>query len=137
MLRPLVADASALAEYILGTDGATSIGEMVEDPGVDVHAPALCDVEMVAALRRGMLHGSIRPRRASQALADYLDLAITRHDHGSLLGRALALRANFSAYDAMYVALAEQLGAALVTADVHLARATRRHTEIEVLTPTG
>ena len=40
-----------------------------------------------------------------------------------LLGRIWELRGNVSAYDATYVAVAEALGATLVTADARLARA--------------
>jgi len=43
------------------------------------------------------------------------------------------LRANFSAYDATYVALAEQLGAELLTTDDRLARAAREQTGIPVI----
>jgi predicted nucleic acid-binding protein len=45
----------------------------------------------------------------------------------------LELRANFSAYDATYVALAEHLNAELMTADDRLVRAVRTHTRIAVL----
>ncbi|MEZ5239295.1 MAG: hypothetical protein R2716_10245 [Microthrixaceae bacterium] len=41
-----------------------------------------------------------------------------------LLGRVWELRANLTGYDATYVALAEALGAPLVTADGRLARAS-------------
>jgi predicted nucleic acid-binding protein len=56
---------------------------------------------------------------------DYLDLPLTRHGHEQVLSRILDLRDNFSAYDATYAALAEGLGALLLTADAHLARAVR------------
>ena len=64
-------------------------------------------------------------RRAADALEDYLDLPVFRHGHQALLGRVLQLRSNFSAYDAAYVALAEQLNGDLLTADDALARAVR------------
>lgn len=41
----------------------------------------------------------------------------------ALWPRAWELRTNLSAYDALYVALAEQLNAPLLTADARLARA--------------
>jgi len=61
-------------------------------------------------------------------MADYLDdLPLSRHGHQHLLARILSLRANFSAYDATYIALAERLGATLVTGDQRLARAAESH----------
>jgi predicted nucleic acid-binding protein len=63
--------------------------------------------------------------RAADALEDYLDLPLFRHGHQALLARVLQLRSNFSAYDAAYVALAEQLKGELLTADDGLARAIR------------
>ena len=64
---------------------------------------------------------------AATAVAEYLSLPLTRHDHAPLLGRILDLRDNFTAYDAAYVVLAEQFEAPLLTADERLARAVRRH----------
>ena len=92
---------------------------------MDLHTPALCDVEVAAALRRSLLTRRLTARRAAEALDDYLDLPLLRHGHQPLLGRILQLRSNFSAYDAAYVALAEQLSGELLTADVGLARAVR------------
>jgi predicted nucleic acid-binding protein len=63
--------------------------------------------------------------RAADAIEDYLDLPLFRHGHQALLGRVLELRSNFSAYDATYVALAEQLNGELLTVDDGLARAVR------------
>ena len=80
-----------------------------------------------------MLRKSLADHRAGEALGDYLDLPIRRHGHQSLLDRILELRANFSAYDATYVALAERMNAGLVTADERLARAVDRHTALTVL----
>jgi predicted nucleic acid-binding protein len=87
----------------------------------------------VQALRRGLLQGALSSERAAEALANYLALPLTRHGHLLLLGRALQLRANFSAYDASYIALAERLGTPLLTADGRLARAARQHTDVEVI----
>lgn len=100
---------------------------------VNLHVPALCDIEIAAGLRRAAMHKSLSPRRASEALQDYLDLPLMRHGHRSLLRRVLDLRANFSAYHATYVALAELLDATLLTADAGLARATRARTSVTVL----
>jgi len=71
--------------------------------------------------------------RAAAALQDYMDLPLIRHGHQPLVRRILELRANFSAYDATYVALAEQVSGELLTADAKLIRAVRSHTEITTL----
>jgi predicted nucleic acid-binding protein len=71
--------------------------------------------------------------RAAEAMGQYLMLPLTRHGHQALLPRMLDLRSNFGAYDACYVALAEVIGADLVTADERLSRAVRTHTAVVVL----
>jgi predicted nucleic acid-binding protein len=50
-----------------------------------------------------------------------------------LLPRVWALRRNFSAYDAVYVALAEVLEATLLTHDRRLATAARQHVSVEFM----
>lgn len=95
--------------------------------------PALCDVEVVAGLRHALLRRALSDQRAEDALLDYLDLPLVRHGHQRLLERVLELRRNFSAYDATYVALAEQLPGDLLTADARLTRAVRTHMELRVL----
>lgn len=89
-------------------------------------------MEVVAALRALERRQALDPARAHEALADFLDLPLVRHGHAGLLDRAFALRNNFSAYDAMYVALAEGLAAALLTADRRLEAAVARHTDVEL-----
>jgi predicted nucleic acid-binding protein len=49
--------------------------------------------------------------------------------------RAWELRTNLSADDALYVALAEQLDAPLLTADARLAKAPGLRCPVEVLVP--
>jgi predicted nucleic acid-binding protein len=132
-LQPIVVDASTLAEYLLRTTSGTRAEAVVQDPEVELHAPSLCDVEISSVLRRALLTGRLSEGRARQALEDYLDLPLVRHGHRYLLARVLTLRDNFSAYDATYVALAERLGAGLLTADTALGRAARSHTSLQVL----
>ena len=122
-----------MVEYVLQTESAAAIQTTLQAPGVALHAPALCDVEVTAALRRALLASLVSEDRVQNAVIDYLDLPITRHGHQALLPRILALRDNFSAYDATYVALTERLGAELLTADRALARAIETHLEIATL----
>ena len=62
-------------------------------------------------------------------------LGLRRHPSRSLWPRAWELRTNLSAYDALYVALAERLDAPLLTADARLARAPGLRCPVEVLEP--
>ncbi len=126
-------DASALAEYLLRTPRGERFEARLFASDADLHIPALCDVEVAAVLRRYLLAGRLSAHRAAEALKDYLDLPLTRHGHQLLLSRILALRDNFSPYDACYVALAEHLGAALFTADEALTRAARAQLGLPVL----
>ncbi len=108
---------------------------VIESAETDLHVPALCDVEFASALRRALRADLLSTGRAAEALRDYRDLPITRHGHLGLLSNILALRENFSAYDAAYVVLAQGLGASLLTGDERLARAVHAHTDLE--TPTS
>ena len=132
-MRSAVVDASAFLDYLLRSPRMEEVESTLASAEIEVHVPALCDVEVVAALRREMRAQKMEAARALQALRSYVDYPLTKYGHGPLLARALFLRANFTAYDAMYVALAELLGAALLTTDRRLARAARRHTSLEVL----
>lgn len=117
----IVVDASALVEALLATERAPRVVAAISAPDVDLHVPALCDVEVASALRRALAAGRLDEARAMLALEDLADLPLTRHGHQLLLGRILTLRHNLSAYDATYAALAERLDAVLVTADRGLA----------------
>ncbi len=128
-----MADASALVEYVLSPASVETIAATIEAPETDLHVPALCDVEVVAVLRRALLARLLRVNRAQEALQDFLDLPLIRHGHEAILPRALQLRDNFSAYDATYAALAEALGASLLTADAGLARAVNLRLGIRTL----
>lgn len=126
-MRVIVADASALVEYLLGSERSTRAAEVIEDREVDLHTAGLCDVEVVSALR-GLIRGrEIDVARAHEALEDYAELPLSRHGHVPLLVRVLELRDNLSAYDATYVALAEALSAELLTCDAGLRAAVRKH----------
>jgi predicted nucleic acid-binding protein len=122
----IVLDASALVEYLLRTPRGATAEAVIAAPDADLHVPYLCDIEVCAALRRLLLERRLSIDRAGSALRDYLDLSISRHGHGRLMGEILRLRSNCSAYDASYVALAASLRAVFVTCDDRLARAVRK-----------
>ena len=58
--------------------------------------------------------------------------AIARYPHDPFLLRIWELRYNVTAYDAAYIALAEALGATLLTRDERLANASGHRATIEL-----
>ena len=84
-------------------------------------------------LRRYSIGGVFSEERAAFALNHWRDLDIERHPHEPFLGRIWQLRDNLSAYDAVYVALAEVLSTSLVTADRKLANAPGSNAVVELI----
>lgn len=129
----IVIDASALIELLLNTPRAAPIADRALTSNESVHAPHLVDVEVTQVLRRYARSGVLTSLRARQSLDDLADFPIERHAHTDLLPRAWQLRDAMTAYDAMYVALAEALSASLLTCDARLARAHGHSARIELL----
>src|SRR4029078_1910357 len=121
-----VVDASALLDVLLDAPGADA-AEARLFQGSALHAPHLIDAEITQALRRHWLTGRLDEQRGREALIDLTDFPIRRYPHTALLPRVWELRDNLTAYDAVYVALAEALDAPLVTRDRRLAAAAKRH----------
>jgi predicted nucleic acid-binding protein len=128
----IVLDASATIEWLLQSSAGQLIDIRIRSRKETLHAPHLLDVEAVQVLRRLTWQGLISVQRADTALQDLCDLRIVRYPHFLLLPRVWQLRHNLSAYDAAYVALAEQLGASLVTRDRRLAAAAGHMAIIEL-----
>lgn len=98
-------------------------------------APHLIDVEVASAWRKLAAAGHIDDRRARLALDDLSALRLQRAAHDPLLPRCWELRHDLTAYDAVYVALAELLDVALLTGDERLAAAPGPRCRIEVIRP--
>jgi predicted nucleic acid-binding protein len=129
----IVVDASALLELLLQTPLGTRVEARLFRDGDDIHAPHLVDVEVTQGLRRLARTGEVTAERAGEAIADLADFDLHRHPHLDLLARAWKLRENITAYDAMYIALAEALGAIVVTCDAPLAGAPGHRASIETI----
>ena len=128
----IVVDASALTEVLLRTTAAPLVATALVQ-GMRVHAPHLIDVEVAQVLRRYRLSGDLDGERGAEALSDLRDFPMQRHAHDFLLPRIWQLRNNLSAYDAVYVALAEALDVPLLSRDGRLRRAARRHSSVRLL----
>jgi predicted nucleic acid-binding protein len=97
------------------------IGRRILTSGETLHAPHLIDAEVSQVLRRNVTNKVLPEGRAKEALQDLADIRLRRYPHIPFLPRVWGLRANLTAYDALYVALAESLDATLVTRDGKLA----------------
>ncbi|MCY3850638.1 MAG: type II toxin-antitoxin system VapC family toxin [Acidimicrobiaceae bacterium] len=130
----IVLDASVIANF-LGDDGPNGENARRAIPdSLEISVPDLADVETTASLRRRWIAKDIDDQRFSDALSILADLPFQRYPSSLFLQRAYELRFNVSAYDAMYVALAEALDCELLTTDARLANATGPRCTIRVLT---
>lgn len=116
----IVLDASVLVEMLLRTKcGEQAVHEVAAAPA---HAPHLLDAEVGSVMRRLENGGVISPAAALAAMAAFAELPIQRHALAPLLAWAWELRKNATISDAVYLSLAEALGARLLTTDQRLAR---------------
>lgn len=127
----IVADASALFQILGGAGQGERLEARLFERPEAIFAPHLVDAEIMSVLRRHVLTGRLAERRARTMLRDYLDISVTRLPHAPLLPRVFALRHTLTAYDALYVALAESLDATLITRDGRLARAAAGMVAVE------
>jgi predicted nucleic acid-binding protein len=128
----IVLDASAVVELLLGTPRGTAIGARISTSRATVHAPHVVDLEVASAFRALETRRAVSAAAAATALVDLLGLRLTRYAHDPLLSRIWQLRGNLTPYDAVYVALAEHLGATLVTCDRRLAKAPGHLARVEL-----
>jgi len=128
----IVIDASVLAN-VIGDDDAAGATARAALMGQEISAPDLVDVETVSVLRRRWRSGTLTVARFAVAIDDLSTFPADRYPVLPFMHRAYQLRDNVTAYDATYVALAEQLGCPLVTADQRLANAPGIHCRIRLL----
>ncbi|MFV1996258.1 MAG: PIN domain-containing protein, partial [Verrucomicrobiales bacterium] len=93
----------------------------------------LIDLEIAQVTRRYHLAGHLDEKRGSEILADLGDLRLQRYPHTMMLKRIWELKANVTAYDAAYLALAEALDAPLLTRDAKLSKAPGHRAIVEVV----
>ena len=129
----IVVDASALLEVLLNTAAASRVGERLFGSCETLHTPRLIDVEVAQVLRRYERAGTLTASRAEEVLDDLSDLRIVRYPHEFLLDRVWTLRRDLTAYDAVYLALAEALDATLVTRDTVFASVRRHGARVELI----
>ena len=129
----IVLDASATVDWLLQTPAGQRVENRIYSHNESLHTPHLLDIEVTQVLRRLVRQRLVPARRADEVIQDLLDLRITRYGHFVLLHRIWQHRNTLSAYDAAYVALAELLGAVLVTCDGRIASASGHSAKVEVI----
>ncbi|MCM2256801.1 MAG: type II toxin-antitoxin system VapC family toxin [Vicinamibacteria bacterium] len=118
-----VVDASVLVAAVAdaGPDGLWAESVLAEGALV---APELVLVEATNILRRLELAGRLDRLEAGTAAADVLAFDVALQPFGPFAARVWELRANVTAYDAWYVAVAEAFELPLATLDRRLASAS-------------
>jgi predicted nucleic acid-binding protein len=128
----IVLDASAIVDWMLQTPAGQRIEQRIYARNDTLHSVHLLDVEFAQVLRRLVRERTLTSRRAEEAMEDLMALRVTRYAPVLLLSRIWRLRNNMTAYDAAYVALAEELKAPLITRDQKIAAAPGHAAAVEV-----
>ena len=119
----IVVDAAVVVDFLIDASAAgEAVRERLARERWPLAAPELMDAEVAHVVRRHVLRGELAAAAAEAALADLVTMRIERYSHLPLVQRAFELRDNATIYDALYLTLAEILGATLLTRDASLAR---------------
>lgn len=128
----IVVDASVVLEILLGTASGRRFESDLYARSGSWNVPHLLDTEVLQVLRRLVRARQLDVERALLAVEDLGHLDLLRHGHAELAARVWELRDNLTAYDATYLALAEALGATLVSGDRSFDRVPGRRAPVEV-----
>ncbi len=127
-----VIDTSGVVDFLLGSGVAAEV-EVFLNAETELAAPDVLIFEVLAVLRREALGSRIAASRAAAAVSDLGDMGIELFPALALRERAWQLRHNLTAADALFVALAEELGEPLATKDSALATAASEHGDVQVI----
>ena len=130
-MAAFVIDASAGVEILTRTDRGKLLARRLEGDS-ELWIPELFYVEVLDVIRGQVSRGVLDENIANSAITDLGRWKLNRTAHRSFVEEIWKLRHNFSAYDSVYVLLARDLGAQLLTIDLRLMRAAIRHLGIVV-----
>ncbi len=133
----IVVDASVLANAVGDDGGDGRLARAELRAAGELAAPDLVDIETTAVFRKRWLAGTMSTERFEAAIGDLAELGVHRVPALRLVRRAFELRASVSAYDAVYVALAEALDCELLTGDRRLATAAGPRCAMRLLSAAG
>ena len=126
-------DASVLVDAFTSTDRPGQAARSTISTIGYMHVGSHLRAEATSAVRRLRFHGKLGEFQARSALDSIRRLPIQLHPIEPLLPRIWELKDTITVYDAWYVALAERLGAVLVTADRRLSEAPGPTCEIRLI----
>lgn len=127
----IVIEASAMVDALVDQPANPALLALLAD--AELHAPNLLDYEVASALRGHSIAGLLSDQRMADAVDDFSALRIERYPLATMMRNVLALKDDFTVYDAAYIVLAEALDAPLVTADTKLAGAVTLGVDVRVL----
>ena len=129
----VVVDASLVVKWLVEEDDSDKADTVLRSwvvQGITRIAPYLMPFEVANALHRRVLRGEIGIDDSTRMIAWLLESSLELHQPPSLHVRALQLASRLNqsaAYDAHYLALAEEFGCELWTADQRFYRAVGPH----------
>jgi predicted nucleic acid-binding protein len=119
-----VVDTTVLIDYLIEDEHRDGVDDLFASR-LPVAAPDVVVFEVLSALRRMTFAGRLDDKRAGNAVVDLGDVQVDLFSSLPLRERAWELRHNLTAGDALFLALAEQLGESLATKDRGLLAAAR------------
>jgi predicted nucleic acid-binding protein len=132
-MNMMVVDASVLVFALAGQGELAIRARDLMEKEDKLCAPECVYVETYSGLRKQWLTKRLSEKALQQAIVNLMDMPLETFSTRDLLPRQLHHRHNISAYDSSYVALAEGLRCALLTADQKLAQAPFMNCSVEVL----
>ena len=125
----LVVDASVVVKWFVNEEGSDS-AKLLRDGPHQLFAPQLMALEVGNVLRNKTRRGELRSLEAEAFASNIPALALNWTEDGDLVVDAvrLALALDHPVYDCVYLALAQRLGATVVTSDRRFVNAVA-HTE--------
>jgi predicted nucleic acid-binding protein len=128
----VVIDASACVEIVCNTRRGRALARLLP-AGAEGWVPEHFYAEVLAVLRRQLLGQKLSESQATVAVGRLDGWHLRHASVAPLVPAAWSYRHNLTAADALYVALAEQLGASLLTDDHRLAQAPTFPPQVAVL----
>jgi predicted nucleic acid-binding protein len=116
----IVVDTSAWVDMVLGRE-SDALADLLERDGHWV-VPEHFSIEALNALRGGFLGGKVDDLGLARAVRSLADAQLDVWPTAPLIPRIVQLVRNATAYDAAYIALAEDLHCPIVASDAKLAR---------------